>query len=178
MLLPVNWLPPEIISYIAQCVPWDRESDAKSIVLSTHVCRYWRDSIISTPDNWSLISNRWEGLTVLSLRRAKAAPLTINLDMYKLEPTRHPRFHELLLSHIHSTIFLSANTPSTNKLVRIFPDFPKSMPNLQSLSLGSDGRADWTQPDPFDFSAHSLKNLTSRGIPSTLRSSASELLRS
>ena len=102
---------------------------------------------------------------MLSLERAKAAPLTINLDMYKLEPTKNPQFHELLLSHIHSTIFLSANTPSTSELVRIFPDFPKSMPNLQSLSLGSNGQADWTQSDPFDFSAHTLKSLALRSIP-------------
>ena len=102
---------------------------------------------------------------MLSLERAKAAPLTINLDMYKLEPTKNPQFHELLLSHIHSTISLSANTPSTSELVRIFPDFPKSMPNLQSLSLGSNGQADWTQSDPFDFSAHTLKSLALRSIP-------------
>ena len=85
--------------------------------------------------------------------------------MYKLEPTKNPQFHELLLSHIHSTIFLSANTPSTSELVQIFPDFPKSMPNLQLLSLGSNRQADWTQSDPFDFLAHTLKSLALQSIP-------------
>ena len=160
---PVNRLPPEIISHIVRSI-LDGAIDTRSIVPLTHVCRYWRNTFISTPDNWSLISNEWEGLAVLSLERAKVAPLTIHLDMYKLDPTKHPRFRELLLSRIQYTRFLSVTTPSTNKLVQTFPNFTKSMPGLQSLALESNERADWTLPDPFDLSAHTLKSLTLRGI--------------
>ena len=160
-------MPPEIISYITRYVPEDYECDARSIVPLTHVCQYWRDSIISTPDNWTSISNEWEGLAVLSLERAKAAPLAMHLDMYKLDPTKHPRLHKLLLSHIQYTRSLYATGISTANLAQNLPDFPKSMPNLRSLTLmnGIGGQVDWPQLDPFDFSAHTLRDLSLRNVP-------------
>ena len=50
---PVNRLPPEILSRIAQC-SLNAAVDARPIVPLTHVCRYWRDSITSDPANWTL----------------------------------------------------------------------------------------------------------------------------
>jgi len=49
---------------------------------------------MSTPNNWTLISNRWKNLAAVSLERAKAAPLTVNFDL-----KRDPRFLDLLLPH-------------------------------------------------------------------------------
>ena len=138
------------------------------IVPLTHVCRYWRDSIISTPDNWTLVSNQREGLGILSLERAKAAPLTVHLNLVKLVSTRNPPFLDHLLSHAEYIIFLSVSGFSTiEELTQALPNFPKSMPNLQSLILANDDHADWTQPiDPFDFSpVHALRNLSLRYVP-------------
>src|SRR5882762_10368238 len=78
-LRPVNRLPPEIISYIARNVLGNSAVDTASIIPLTHVCRYWRDSIISMPENWALISSDWRKLAELSLERAKAAPLSVRL---------------------------------------------------------------------------------------------------
>ena len=94
ILSPVNRLPPEIISYIARYALGDDDVDARSIVPLTRVYRYWRDSIMSTPNNWTLISNRWKNLAAVSLERAKAAPLTVDFDL-----KRDPRFLDLLLPH-------------------------------------------------------------------------------
>ena len=103
----------------------------------------------------------------MSLERAKAAPLNIRLDMHQPESTEHPRFRELLLSHIQYTRSLYATSVSTANLAQILPDFPKSMPNLRSLTLWNSigERVDWPQLDPFDFSAHTLKDLSLRNIP-------------
>ena len=168
MLAPANDLPPEIISHIGRYVLGDDAIDTRAIVPLTHVCRYWRDSIVSTPENWTLVSNeRLEDLAALSLERSKAAPLTIRLNLYKLELTKHPRFRELLLSHIQDTRSLFVfGFHAIKELTRALPNFPKSMSNLRSLTLLNNGIAEWTQPiDPFYFSTHTLKNLSLRNVP-------------
>ncbi|KAF9777977.1 hypothetical protein BJ322DRAFT_987173, partial [Thelephora terrestris] len=75
ILRPVNRMPPEILSQVARYLIKDKNVDAISIVPLTHVCRYWRESIISTPSNWTLISNKNKDMTAACLQRAKAAPL-------------------------------------------------------------------------------------------------------
>ncbi|KAF9784626.1 hypothetical protein BJ322DRAFT_1109338 [Thelephora terrestris] len=80
LLQPVNQLPPEILSRIAQCfLDNSFASNTVPIVKLTHVCRYWRESIASDPQNWTQISNLRKGLTALALKRAKAAPLQVTL---------------------------------------------------------------------------------------------------
>ena len=130
MLAPANGLPPEIISHIGRYVLGDDAIDTRAIVPLTHVCRYWRDSIASTPDNWTLVSNeRLEDLAALSLERSKAAPLTIRLNLYKLELTKHPRFRELLLSHIQDTTSLFVfGFYAIKELTRALPIFPSRCP--------------------------------------------------
>lgn len=117
---PVNRLPPEIISYIARCALGDCDVDARPIFPLTHVCRYWRDSIISMPENWSLISDERRDLAALSLERAKAAPLIVRLNPSKLETD--PGFLDLLLPHIQNTISLFvADFLAIDELVRALP---------------------------------------------------------
>ena len=102
----------------------------------------------------------------MSLERAKAAPLTIHLNVDKLEMTKHHRFRQLLLSHIQYTRSLSAyNFYTIKEFTQTLPDFPKSMPDLRSLVLLNNEPA-WTRTtDPFDFSAHTLRNLSLRNVP-------------
>jgi len=132
----------------------------------THVCQYWRNSIISTPDNWTLILSERKDLAALSLERAKAAPLTIYLNMIKLR--NDPGFLDLLLPHHQNIISLSVVRPATvEELTWALPNLSKSMPNLRSLTIWGPGEADWNQHiDPLDFSAaHALKDLTLHNIP-------------
>ena len=105
-------------------------------------------------------------LAELSLQRSKAAPLTIHLDLEILEI--EPGFLDRLLPHIHNTVDLSCiGFYSMPEFVRALPNFPKSMPALQSLTLmcsGQDDRSDFT--GPFDFSTHNtLRKLSLSSIP-------------
>jgi len=161
----VNKLPPEIISYVARFFYKNDDVDARSIIPLTHVCRYWRDSIISTPDNWTLIFSERRDLAVSSLQRAKAAPLTIHLNLDKLK--KDPGFLDFLLPHVQHTTSLSVFSFFTaEELAKALPDFPRSMPNLRSLKLGKSGQADWSLlVGPFDFSVHTLKVLSLDNIP-------------
>ena len=141
----MNRLPSEIISHIARCLLDEDTIDTEPIVPLTHICRYWRESIISTPGNWTRISSESESLTVLSLQRAKLAPLQIHLDMAQI--MENPGFSVLITPHIQNSETLEIDSISTvDELKQVFPNFPQSVPNLRSLSLtgygGWDGSAD------------------------------------
>lgn len=132
MLQPVNKLPQEILSRVAQDVPGHLDKDTRKIVPLTHVCRYWRESIVSGPECWSMsmISSHSEFLAALSpdrpswkLERSKAFPLEITLNM--AETRRRPGFSDLLKPYIQNTESLTLSTLRTpGYLVQTVPDFP------------------------------------------------------
>ena len=161
-----NRLPPEIISYIARCVHQvDCGFGAGPIVALTHVCQYWRDCIVSAPDNWVQISNSQRELAELSLRRAKAAPLDVILI-----PSSRGESFDFLLPHACNIVSLDCTYhTTTEELVQTLSNFPKSMPNLQSLTLsGCERDADQYNHaiDPLDLSTHTmLRKLSCYDLP-------------
>ena len=135
LLQPVNRLPPETLSRIASELIDEHATDARPIIPLTHVCRYWRGSIVSTPGNWTLISSKRIGLMELSLERCQAAPLELGLTMS--EVAKNPRFTALITPYMQNTKTLNICLFSTiGELAQALPGFPQSMPNLRSLSLG------------------------------------------
>jgi hypothetical protein len=148
----VDNLPPEIISHIAQCL-LDKDSvDTRWIIPLTHVCQYWRKSIISTPGNWTLVSSERIGLAKLSLERRSSVPLKLWLDMRRVKG--NPVFSALFTPYIQNAGSLSINyVSSTGELVQTLRNFPQPMPNLRSMSLS--GSASGTDP-----SGSSVPNLT------------------
>ena len=180
LLRPVNRLLSELISHIARCILdeeiishttdnfFKREKiiDTRSIIPLTHVCRYWRESIISTPANWTLISSRSTDLASSSLQRAKTAPLTISLDMRQVE--KSTGFSALIAPHIQNAKALYIRRVSSIKgLTQTLPNFPQSMPNLRSLMLFHAvvrSNEDWST-DPFGPSIPALTSLSLISIP-------------
>ena len=164
MLQPVNRLPPEILCRVVRFVPDKKAKDTKSIIPLTHVCRYWRESIVSAAGLWTLVSSESTDLTALCLGRSKAAPLEVYLDLR----TRDREFFNLLLPRIHNTGSLSVHGFSyIEELTRALPNFPRSTPNLQSLTL----RVTFTRAernrssDLFDPLANTLKHLSLSHFP-------------
>ena len=155
-------MPPEILSYIAQYLIEPHDEDAISIVTLTHVCRYWRESIISTPDIWTLISGKNEDMTAVCLQRAKAAPLEITLYM-PLSSTS-PDIFAPYFQNTRNLVVYSIST--IEELMNVFPNFPQSMPTLQSLELIGPQDTDWDQStDPFESFVPALERLRLTGIP-------------
>ena len=108
--------------------------DTNSIIPTTHVCRYWRYSIISTPENWTRISGERIGLAKLSLQRCKSTPLKVWVGIRQDKVTRE--FFDLMAPHIRNTKALNVGSgldpkEFTPTLRKIFP----LTPNLRSLSL-------------------------------------------
>lgn len=139
--------------------------DAIAIVPLTHVCRYWRESIISTPENWASISGRDEDMALVSLQRAKAAPLKITYNM-RLD-RELPSFPSIITPYLQNTRTLAVYLiPSFREFTGMFPDFPQSMPNLQSLELTlSVGANEHTSTDRFESFVPALKRLSLGYIP-------------
>jgi len=131
----------------------------------THVCRYWRESIVSTPRNWTLVSTLNEDMAAVSLERAKAAPLEISVLLYTAR--NNPVFPGIFIPHFRNTKTLTVGSISTfEEFAKMFPNFPQSMPNLQSLKLEFNNIEGWDpSADPFELLAHTLEDLTLINIP-------------
>ncbi|KAF9777650.1 hypothetical protein BJ322DRAFT_1131875, partial [Thelephora terrestris] len=162
LLRPVNRMPPEILSHVARYLIDDLSVDPISIVPLTHVCRYWRESVISTPSNWTLISSKNEDMTAACLQRAKAAPLEITLEM-----PLYPSFTDIFALHFQTTRTLVVDFLSMiEEITNLFPNFPQSMPTLRSLELVRKGGVDWDQSiDPFQSFVPALERLRLSGVP-------------
>ena len=163
---PVNRFPPEILSRIIRYVTHEDGTDALLTISLTRVCRYWREFIISTPRNWTSISNRYKNLAELSLQRAKAAPLKIDLDMYQFR--WKSKFSRLINPYVQNikTIHFSG-FEKVKDLKQSLPNFPQSVPNLQSLTLAKYKHASQESHsiDPCESLAPSLKSLKLVGVP-------------
>ena len=172
LLQPVNRLPPEILSLIAQDVVegYSNCKDASQMVPLTHVCRHWHQLLISIPENWTLISNQSnKDMAAVCLQRAKAAPLEITILV--VSPTDPGfLFPHILEPYVQNTRTLSVNSISTiEELKAMFPDFPRSMPRLESLKLESERcqaehDVDWSI-DPFEPFTFTLRSLSLTGVP-------------
>ena len=166
MLQPINRLPPEILSHIARWIPDSDDQDAASVIPLTHVCRYWRSSIISAPGNWTRISGSSEPLAALSLERSKAAPLQISL--YMDEVGERSGFSDLLAPYIQNIVTLNlSKIGSLEDLMQTLPNFPRSTPNLLSLELSLEECE--SDPDisidPFQPFSPTLRRLTLIRVP-------------
>ena len=135
-LRPVNRLPPEVI---ALCATFVSPIDLRSIISLTHVCRYWRKAITSSPRNWASISTGWRRLTPLCLERAGVVPLTVNITVSDIPG--NGMFLQALLPHISKISHLSlTGYPSIERAVDDLPNFFASpIPNLTSLELEQTG---------------------------------------
>jgi len=165
LLLPVNRLLPETLSRIAQFMDEDA-IDTRSIISLTHVCRYWRESIVSTPRSWTLVSSERINLAELSLERCRAVPLELWLDMTQVRA--NPEFTARIAPHVQNIGALRMNCISSPQdLAQTFPGFPQSMPNLRSFSFSPGPlhpSQDWSV-DPFGAATPALTHLSLAYVP-------------
>ena len=166
-LRPVNRLPQELLSHIVQFLLLDENTfDAKPVIPLTQVCCYWRESITSTPGNWTLISNNRSELTALSLERAKASRLHVTFYMHPFRTV--PRYSSLITPYLRNIDTLRVHDlPGIEELTRTLPKFPQSTPNLRSLTLHcAYTGAEWDPTtDPFGSLAHTINRLSLLNVP-------------
>lgn len=132
----------------------------------THVCRYWRESVISAPENWTRISSQLIGLAKLSLERSKSAPLELWLDVRQAGVT--PEFFDLVKPHIQNAKALGVDSDSVeDEFTETLQNFLPSIRNLRSLYLrgGGDNAPSERFNDPCGHLTSSLTYLYLFEIP-------------
>ena len=131
------------------------------------MCRYWRESIISAPENWTLVSLCSRNLAALTLERSKAAPL--HLCVHRPWVADHEAmFCDLITPYVQNIETLGFwDLITIEDLIRVLPNFPQSTPNLRSLELyHEDDESQWDpSTDPFEFFPNALTSLTLYEIP-------------
>ena len=140
--------------------------DAKPIIPMTHVCRYWRESIVSAPGVWTLISNSQNELMAQSLARAKASLLRITIDMGSFRAD--PGTFGLITPYLKNIDSLSvSDLTGIEELTRALPNFPQSTPTLRFLALhGAYVSARWDPTiDPFVSLTRTMKGLSLLNVP-------------
>ena len=115
----MNRLPPEVI---ALCATFVSPTDPRPTIPLTHVCRYWRKAIISSPRNWASMDSGWKRLVPLCLERAGAVPLTVNITVSDIKGDKN--FLRAPLPHIPRISHLSlAGYSSIEGVARDLPGF-------------------------------------------------------
>ena len=131
-LRPVNRLPREVL---ASCATFVSDTDPRPIVSLTHVCRYWRKAISSSPRNWASIATAWKRLVPLCLKRAGAVPLTVDITISDIGSGED--FLESLIPNVPRVDSLRLTGYSTIEVIaQDLPGFFDSpIPKLVSLEL-------------------------------------------
>ena len=161
MLQPVNRLPQGVLSHIARHI-LQGSTDTYPIIPLTHVCRYWRHSIIPARENWTLVSSRRTDLMALTLERSKGAALQLRVDPYS---TEFPSFCDQILPHIQRIETLRFwELETMEELTLALPNFPQSTPNLRVLELPSMAGLN-ASIDPFESFPDTLRSLSLDDIP-------------
>ena len=106
-------------------------------------------------------------MAAVSVERAKGAPLHISFCM-PLAMAR-PRFPDIFIPYFQNTETLAVySIPTFEEFTKMFPGFPRSMPNLQSLTLETDTIEGWDPSiDLFESLTRTLSDLSLTNVPLT-----------
>jgi len=130
---PVNRLPPEVLAEIFAFLHPRILHHYIPLVHATHVCRHWRNVILSTPSSWTWINPKWGELLTLSLRLSGSAP--IEIEVSNLESFSHD-FVDLLLPHCERiTSFTLEFSTATRGYCSQIASGLRFMSNLRMLSI-------------------------------------------
>ena len=131
-LSPINCLPPEILSVIPTYWPADSQRD---LIKATHVCSYWRTTLIASPGLWNIIKSGNEARTRAFIHRSHSYPLTLEVK----HPGQENVLSDTVLFRLKS---LTLNLPMTN-LARPLGRLISPTPMLEELSVTSSDSGDY-----------------------------------
>jgi hypothetical protein len=122
LLSPTRCLPPEMLSeifleYLISCQEGDTFPTRKCVLLTTQICRYWREVAISTPRLWSALCfdlraknmNRELEMAPVWLARSRGVALTLGLHSHHEVSQSHP-VTDMILPHAPRWVTLILNT--------------------------------------------------------------------
>ena len=142
--VPVNRLPPEILSRILEYRARERD-----LVVATQVCWYWRSTLVSRPSLWTCFqfqkgSRHDIDRTLTYLERSKSAPIDVSIEN---NWERHLDVLEHLAPHIARTRSLVIRTRNDTHTVSLL--FCDPAPLLQHLEFCNTSEVVGNIPDNF-----------------------------
>ncbi|KAG1720382.1 hypothetical protein EDB19DRAFT_1777610, partial [Suillus lakei] len=165
-LSPVSSIPPEILGAIfvhhVQQTQLLHAPDAPAVLswlIIGHVCRYWREVALGTPELWATPFLNSSQATEEMLMRSKMTPLKLRTGrQYRMDCVQKTLMHIERLQEI-TLPFFSGGT--THRCITEFLDTLSSCsaPNLQSLSLEVGFKQTPRIAIPTSFPAPNLRSL-------------------
>lgn len=123
-LSPINCLPPEVLSVIPTYWPADSQRD---LIRATHVCRYWRTTLIASPSLWNVVNSGNEARMRAYIHRSQSYPLSMDI--------KHPGQEGVLSDAVFFRMkSLTLNLPMAN-LSRPLGRLASPTPMLEDLSI-------------------------------------------
>lgn len=162
---PINRIPPEVLSLIPDY--HDGDYPQQDLIALTHVCRRWRDILISRPSLWTLLDFLDVDKTRTYIERSRTSPLEIFLER---EPGRTHTYLDdafsLVIPHIHRVKLLQVCTAA-------FPDalqhFRCHTPLLEGLYIEiNDPRSPVLDNTFFNGDLSSLRSLSLHRVTTLL----------
>jgi len=124
---PINQVPPEVFSLIPDHCGMDEE-----LIKLTHVCRAWREILISRASLWTSLDCKNLDKTGVSIQRSRGSPLEVSFAA--CGPTRLPKDTFLLvLRHVNQLKALTLYGTSYN--IPEIADFSSPAPLLKKLDI-------------------------------------------
>ena len=133
-LAPVNRIPPEVFSLIPN--HYDAHPTDRDLIRSTHVCRSWRETLISRSSLWTHLDFTNVDKTRALIRRSKSSPLDIHVG---------DQGRKKYLDHALSLVFphiprLRSLVISAIAIPDILRNFHCHVPLLENLEITSPSR--------------------------------------
>ena len=128
---PVSKIPPAVISLIPAYLEDDEEDE--SLVAMTHVCRGWREPLITRPSLWTRLYCENTDRTRVYIERSKSAPLRLSLYRRRNANYIEDAFF-LVLPHLGRVKSFIALGPA-NILQSLTPHISRSLPFLTELTI-------------------------------------------
>lgn len=131
-LCPINYLPPEVISVIPTYWPENSQGD---LIRATHVCRYWRTTLLASPSLWNVVKSGNEARMRACTYRSQSYPLFMDI--------RHPGQEDVLCDAVFFRLkSLTLNLPMVN-LTKPLGRLVSPTPMLEDLSITATDSGDY-----------------------------------
>lgn len=131
-LSPINCIPPEVLSVIPTYWPADSQGD---LIRATHVCRYWRTTLIASPSLWNVVKSGNTARMRAFIRRSQLYPLHVEI----IHPDQESVLSDMVLFKLKS---LTLNLRMVD-LSRPLGKLASPTPMLEELSITSTNPGDY-----------------------------------
>ena len=149
----INRLPPEILTKVLEF--HERETD---LLAATHVCRYWRSTLVSAPCLWTRVPCYNMNQASVYLERSKSAPIDVVAERTPAPFSKLPAM-ESIIPHL-GRVRLMRIQPSLGETIPAVFKFRSPAPLLQHLAISRFPRGQMSRL-PRDFLGRRVPSLRS-----------------